>query len=258
MKRLIQLVLNTSLLIAFSFPRDVYVDERTNTGIYFSVQERIFPKHWYYKRINAMVEPLPVSERRRMITILNRAFSKYPDEVIRENLEKVYVFRTMKFYGVPYGGTNNENTIYLADDYSNPSFTDDYIEGVFHHELSSILLRSYSSFLDTNRWMSLNPKGFKYGGGGLSAIMNGEASLNFDPKLNEQGFLTRYSQSALEEDINMYAQHLFDNDREFWSILEVCDQVHHKATLLIEFYHRINPVFTEQYFRDFYRDTASH
>jgi len=257
MKKLVPVVVFVLVLFTSSNPREVYIDNRTNTGIYLNVQEKVFPKHWYDKNISATAEPLAVGERGRMIRIMNLAFAKYPDKVITENLTSVYLFKSMTFYGVPYGGTNFRNYIYLASDGSNPNFTDGFVEGVFHHEFSSILLRNYASRFDKAGWMRINPEGFRYGNGGADAILNGEASLAFDYLLNVQGFLTRYSQSSLEEDVNVYAQHLFDDSWEFWSIVEVNEKVREKTTLLINFYHTIHPEFTEDYFRNFYRRTAA-
>jgi hypothetical protein len=257
MKKLIPVMVLVVIFLTSSYPREVYIDNRTNTGIYLNVQEKVFPKHWYDKNISASAEPLAAGERGRMIRVMNLAFAKYPDRVIRENLTSVYLFKSMKFYGVPYGGTNFRNYIYLASDETNPNFTDAFVEGVFHHEFSSILMRNYAAYFDRNGWMKINPEGFRYGNGGTAAIINGEASLAFDYLLNEQGFLTRYSQSSLEEDANVFAQHLFDDNWEFWSIVEVNEKVRQKATLLINFYHSIDPEFTEEYFRNFYRRTAA-
>ncbi len=257
MKMLIPVMVTVLVLFTSSSPREVYIDSRTNTGIYLNVQEKVFPKHWYENHINASTEPLACGERGRMIRILNIAFTKYPDRVIRENLTGVYLFRSMKFYGVPYGGTNFRNYVYLASDETNPNVTDDFVEGVFHHEFSSILLRNHAPEFNRTAWMRVNPPDFRYGSGGTAAIMNGEASLALDPLLNEQGFLTRYSQSSVEEDVNMFAQHLFSDQWEFWSIVEVNEKVRQKTTLLINFYHAVDPVFTEDYFRNFYRRTAA-
>ncbi len=249
MRNLLPLVLVVVLLLGSSYPRDSYLDERTNTEIVFHTEGQIFPKHWYNPKIDATVEALSPTERSRIITILNRAFSKYPDHVLRRHLDRVYAFRFMKFYGIAFGGTNFNNTVYISDDESSPSYTDHYIEGVFHHEFSSILKRDFPKHLNLDAWELINEPFFVYGSGGVYAIRTGDASLALDPSLFESGFLTRYSMASVEEDINVFAQHLFNSDPELWGIIDTYPRLRRKAQLLIGFYNRIDPRFNETYFR---------
>lgn len=228
---------------------DVYVDERTSTEIFFSVQDPIFPKHWYGGKIRAEAEPLSRIERLRVITILNRAMEKYPDMVIRENLDRIYALKKMRFYGVPFGGTNVRNTVYICDDQDNPSFTNEYIEAIFHHEFSSVLKRTYPRFFNIHDWQAVNLPHFTYGNGGVDAIINGAASLKLEPGFYDEGFLTRYSRASLEEDVNVFAQNLFAGNPVFWEIVDQNIRIRRKARLLISLYQKIDPRFNEGYFR---------
>lgn len=249
MKTILSVLFGFVLLGFSTYPSDLYVDERTSTEVFFNLTDKMFPKNWYSKKINATAEPLDKSERQRMINILDRAFDKYPDNVLKNNLDRVYALKSLKFYDIPYGGTNAISTVYLSDNASNPNFTDSFIEGVFHHEFSSILLRAFPSYLNGQAWKNVNPKSFNYGNGGVNAILSGEASLNFDPSLFEKGFLSKYSESALEEDINVFAQNLFTGGIHFWTIVDQNPRIRIKATILISFYHLIDSTFTENYFR---------
>jgi len=249
MRKFWPLLVVVIILLGSSYPRDYYLDERTSTEIYFTLQEQMFPKHWYNAKINAEVEPLARNERQRFISILNRTFAKYPDKVLRENLDRVYGLKRMKFYGVAFGGTNIRNTIFICDDETNPSFTDEYIEKVFHHEFSSILKRSYAKFLNTDIWEAANYPAFIYGNGGVDAIMNGEASMELDPEYYDKGLLTKYSQASVEEDINVFAQNLFTGGQEFWEVVDNNIRIRRKAQLLISFYKKIDPRLNEDYFR---------
>lgn len=238
------------VLLGSSNPGDIYVDERSSTEIVFSVDGRIFPKNWYNPVIDATVEPLQPYERDRIIYTLNRAFQKYPNQVLRESLDRVYALKTMRFYGIAFGGTNVRKTVFMCDNTSNPKFTDDYVEGVFHHEFSSILMRSHPANLDLTKWESLNDPVFSYGNGGVNAIRYGEASLKLDPDLFESGFLTRYSQASVEEDINVFAQNLFSGSKTFWSVVDDNPRIRKKANILIKFYQSIDHRFSEYYFRN--------
>jgi len=249
MKTLLPLFIIGFLLIAASYPKDMYVDERTSTEVFFTTTDNMFPKHWYGNQINAEAQSLDRTERLRVIFILDKAFEKYPETVLKNELDRVYVLKSLKFYGVSYGGTNSKNTVYLADDGNNPFYTNHFIEGVFHHEFSSVLLRTYANLLDEEVWEAINSSHFIYGNGGVIAILNGEASVALDTKLFALGFLTKYSESAIEEDINVFAQNLFNGGHEFWEAVDAHKKIRKKATLLIDFYNHIDPAFTESYFR---------
>lgn len=236
--------------------QDVHNDELSGVEILFPAGRSNFPHQWLYKRVNAEIQPLCRDEESRVEDILSRAFSKYPAELLRTSLDKVYVIKAMKFYGLPYGGTNYRHSVYLADDFSDPYFTDNYIEQVFHHEFSSILIRYFDACFDREKWLSLNPPAFHYGNGGAEAISTGQASMDLDPVLIEQGFLSQYSTASLEEDVNVFAQFLFTGGREFWRLVDLNDDIREKARVLISFYHQVNPVFTESYFRSLYYNTA--
>ncbi|HPS51343.1 MAG: hypothetical protein PHP04_08195 [Bacteroidales bacterium] len=249
MRTFAPLLMVVLILLGSTFPLDSYVDERTDTEIIFTPDGRIFPSHWYHPKINATAVPLAPVERNRFIHIINRAFAKYPDQVLREHLDRIYALKYMKFYGIPFGGTNVGNTVFISDDESNPSFTDSYIEGVFHHEFSSVLKRSFPAFLNSNVWEAVNEPTFTYGNGGVYAIRTGEASLALNPELYPSGFLTQYSQASVEEDINVFAQNLFSGEKSFWEIVERNPKIRRKAQLLIAFYQKIDSRFTESYFR---------
>jgi len=217
--------------------------------ILFDTEPRMFPAGWYCKRIGAEAISLPKENRTEAMDILNKAIAKYPEDVLFVYLRKVYVLKSLGFYGVPYGGTNTKDVIYLTYDDTNLERTAEYVEGVFHHEFSSVLLRRFSKYIDKKAWESINPVTFSYGKGGVEAIKRGEASMDYDYTLVEDGFVNKYSQSAFEEDINVFSQNLFSGGEQFWFIVDTFYKIRDKARLTIDFYHQIDPQFTEEYFR---------
>jgi len=217
--------------------------------ILFDSEPKMFPPGWYCKRVSAEAVSLPKEYRTEAMDIINKAIAKYPEDVLFVYLRKVYVMKSLAFFGVPYGGTNTKNVVYLTYDNSIPERTAEYVEGVFHHEFSSVLLRKFSKEFDRVAWEKINPPEFSYGKGGVDAIRKGEASLDFDYSLLKIGFLNKYTQSGFEEDINVFAQNLFSGGEQFWYIVDTFDRIRAKAILTIEFYHLIDPQFTEEYFR---------
>lgn len=244
------------ILLVFILPLDhlfgqsCFVDEKSGIEIYFVVCENMFPDHWYSEKINAKTVSLSLTEYKRVKDLLKKALAKYPEHILKENLKKVYALNSLNFYGLPYGGTYSmsKKALYITDDtilYEKDSF----IESFFHHEFSSILFRKHPCYLKTKEWKSSNPRDFHYGKGGMEAIRNGNASMEFDSILNEKGFLNKYSQASLEDDINVFSQNLFNGGKEFWIIVDRYEKVKAKTRLIIGFYHKIDPFFTEDYFR---------
>jgi len=239
------------LLLTSSRPIETpeYTTVLEGIDILFDSEPKMFPTGWYCKRIGAEATSLPKEYHTDAMDILNKAIAKYPEDVLFVYLRKVYVLKSLSFYGVPYGGTNTKDVIYLTYDDTSPERTAEYVEGVFHHEFSSVLLRRFSKYIDKKSWETINPLAFSYGEGGVEAIKRGEASMDYDYTLLEVGFLNKYSQSAFEEDVNVFSQNLFSGGEQFWFIVDTFDRIRDKVQLTIGFYHEIDPQFTEEYFR---------
>jgi len=239
------------LLFTSSIPADFPDHPGSLDGIVilFDTEPQMFPPSWYSAQVSAHAVSLQDNYRKEAKDILNKAIEKYPEEVLFHNLRKVYILESLHFFGVPYGGTNTKNIIYLTFTYSGNGQNLSFAEGLFHHELSSVLFRNYRHLIDTTAWMNLNPPGFGYRTGSIEAIRRGRASMQIDELLLDQGFLNQYAQSAFEEDMNVTAQNLFSGGNTFWAIVDSHDRIRAKVNLIIRFYHQISPVFTEAYFR---------
>jgi hypothetical protein len=245
---------NFLVAVAFGgYTQEAYDDPYSCVRLKFEAGATAFPEKWYGGKIRAQAVSLAPSEKENVKKCMEMTFRKYPVALLCSNLESVYVLKSMKFYGVPYGGTSSGNRVYITDDEENLNCSYDLLENYFHHEFSSILLHNYSSDFSKRKWKKLNPKGFKYGKGGLQAIRNNAADMVFDSLLNKNGFLTKYSEASLEEDFNLYCQNIFNGGEEFWRLVDAFPAIRAKTELVIRFYNRINPVFTERYFRSLNR-----
>ena len=225
-------------------------DKETGIMIRFVADHGMFPAHWYSKKINAQAVNLDPTQVDKAMRIMRHAFSKYPVVLLKENLARVYVLKSMTFYTFHFDGTNYKNMVFLSLDETNPNYTGRYIENAFHHEFSSILLKEYGrAFQLRMKWKDVVPRGFIYGKGGAEAIKNGAFSLNYDDDLINKGFLNEYSMASLEEDFNCISQNLFCGTETFWNKVNNNPALAAKVGLVIRFYHSIVPVFTEEYFR---------
>lgn len=217
----------------------------------FTYAQEIFPAEWQKAPISAKGSPIVSAEISRSKRVTVKALSKYPEDVLRNNLRAVYWMQSMSFYQVGYGGTNSTDALYLTNDGIAMGYTERYLEQTFHHEFSSILFRNYPSLFDTTAWKANNNSGFIYNDpeDGVGAIRNNASSQDLDTFYCRRGMLTEYALSSLENDLNTYAQNLFCPSPGFWAIVDRYPRVRRKATLLIAFYQKINGRYTEEYFR---------
>jgi hypothetical protein len=223
-----------------------------NVLVGFNYTSVIFPESWRPAPISAYGEQIKQSEIQRSKKVIVKALDKYPQTIFDYNLKGVYFLNQMKFYDVPFGGTNSGDAVYLVNQGSDMGYTDKYLEQTFHHEFSSILFRNYPSFLDTNLWKGANVSNFVYNDpeNGVGAIRNNQSSQALDSSLCLKGVLTQYGGSSIENDVNTFAQNLFCPEKNFWAFVDNFPRIRKKASLLISFYGKISGQYTEQYFRE--------
>lgn len=191
------------------------------------------------------IEPIAYQVLAKYPSILGKALKKYPERVIRKYLDAVYFAKTMETEGIKASGTCGFFiwSVYLADDGKKD---DKRAERTFHHEFSTVLLRQ-TGFL-INPWEEQNPKEFKY----LYETIKNRRDIRISGKGTksdyEDGFITDYGRTTFENDFNEYAAMIFTAPREFKKIMDQYPRVRNKFKLWLEFYHKIDPVFTEAYF----------
>lgn len=205
----------------------------------------IFPQSWLTAKVNAQATILDASQRERALALVARALAKYPAVVLRTHLQRVYVVGSLAYSGVPTGGTNSRSAVYLAN---SGKAADAVLEGIFHAEFSSILLRNLPQHLDTKQWQEINPPDFRYLGSGVQAIKQQKASRRLDAALQEAGFLHSYAQASLEEDFNSIASRLLMGDEGLWRAVTQFPKVKEKTLLVMAFYGRLHPQFTQSWF----------
>ncbi|MEZ0327199.1 MAG: hypothetical protein ACAH95_14965 [Fimbriimonas sp.] len=217
--------------------------------IHTAIGDGMFPSSWQGGDVSAKATPIAATEIERSLRLVKHALAKYPTSLLKSDLKKIYLVREMFFYGLPYGGTNSLDTLYICNEGIRKGFTDSYVEGSVYHEFSSILLRNYESLWKQADWTAANPKGFQYLGNGTDAVRVGATSLNRDPKLYPLGFLTTYSKASVEEDFNVMSESLFMGGDGFWKAVDKYEPLRRKCKAAVAFYGKIAPQFTESWFR---------
>ncbi|MCB1276309.1 hypothetical protein [Prosthecobacter sp.] len=222
-----------------------------------SASPDVFPESWCKSPVLASGEELPEEEFERVRKILGRALAKYPPQILQADLKAVYVLAELRYSGVITSGTNSRTCVYLKIGDEKKGFTDTHIESVFHAEFSSILLRNHARHFDKEAWQAVNPPGFRYLGNGVDAVKQKKAGLKLSDALHEIGFLKEYSQSTLENDFNALANLLFSGDANLWEISARFPKIRRKVDLALAFYQKLDPAFTELYFRSFTKQNVA-
>jgi hypothetical protein len=236
--------------------QEVRENPAASVTIVTSINGEIFPESWLSPEIDAKAEPLHEAEIQRSKLILSRAIGKYPRSVLTSNLKSIYVVHRLQYSGISAGGTNSRESVYLANRGEREGFTDSYLEGSFHHEFSSILLRNFPMYLDTKAWEKVNGDKFRYGKSGVAAVQGNRVGAAFDPLLNSEGFLCEYAKSTLENDFNVIAEQLFLGNPKFWSVVDKYPGIKTKTKLVIDFYRKIDRSFSEEYFLSLAKDNS--
>ncbi|WP_298511296.1 hypothetical protein [uncultured Kordia sp.] len=224
------------------------VDKRTGIQIFYEVHEDTFPVSWTTAEIAAKGISLDSTEIKRSLKIVKAALDKYPNNVITKNLKRVYILKSIEFYGEKFGGTNSSDTVYIANNGNDLGYSDAYLEKSFHHEFSSILLRNYPFYMKKDRWIASNK--ITYGDGGVTALKEDKSNQDFNSLLHAKGFLHQYATSSFENDFNSFAENLFLPSENFYATVELFPQLKNKLWIIRNFYGAIDKAFTKKYFSD--------
>ncbi len=253
------IILFTALVCSITaFAHDTIVDDRTGIKIIFSADGKIFPDNWYEENINAQGISLDTTEYNRSEKIVKAALQKYPVELLKKNIKKIYILKNVTFYGQSFGGTNSTSNVYLSNNGINEGYTDFYLEQLFHKEFSSILLRNYKKNFKEEEWVKYNSDDFTYGNGGVQALKDNKDSENLDTELNKAGFINQYATSSIENDFNAFAGNLFLPKNEFIQAITDHNNLKKKRKIIMEFYSKLDNSFTEKYFDEIlYKITTS-
>lgn len=180
--------------------------------------------------------------------ILLKAFSKYPDKVIKDHLRAIYFAGEIDDGVLECSGTYDpfRRIIYLVD---NGGKDDERAMRTFHHEFSSLLLARHSFFV--NPWTDHNPRGFIY----LTEkykdwkILEKEVDLSKKGSTEEyeKGFMRVYGETDFENDFNEYSAMIFTDPKKFKNIMNRYPRVRGKFLVWLQYYKKIDPIFTEEY-----------
>lgn len=192
-----------------------------------------FPQRWHKEPINAKGGQLSDTEIKRLVPLSKKFLSRYSSECIHKNLKNIFLLSELEFYGKSYGATNSRDSVYIKSKGVKRGFTNRFLEGIMHSEFSSILLRNHK--FPKLKWKQTNRDSFSYVGSGRAML--GEKDLyGTSEQLHIDGFLVKYSQSSLENDVNMYVDWIFTKPNELEKLAKKYPKIKIKKELVLKFY----------------------
>ena len=118
--------------------------------IRFPANDSFLPASWAEEPIKAEIEPLDEALQATASEILKAALVKYPESLLKEFLDGIYVVGSLRFYGVGYGGTYMANAERIIHVYHYSYDTHEF-EQHFHHEFSCMHVRKNEGSFEQTR-----------------------------------------------------------------------------------------------------------
>lgn len=214
--------------------------------IVFKEKEIIVQKTWSTSDSKVKSKPFEEKNLIRAKRIIKQALDKYPEEFVNTNLDNIYLLKHLEINGVEYGGTIGKDALYIVIDDLKSNAKDQTVEATIHHEFSHLLYYKYQNYFNQKKWIKINSN--SYGVGGRNAILESKSSVVFQSSLHKKGFLHSYATSAIIEDMASIVEYLFQPNNQYLSAVSKYKKLKKKQQLLIEFYHSLDKVFTQEYF----------
>lgn len=205
------------------------------------------PVQWRKEPVKGLVNPIGVNELSPIFKKLESGLRKYPENILKENLESIQLVRHLIFFEKYYPGTYSHNRIWLAKYNLNKPWTPEFLESVMHREISSILLNNYPRYFNQYEWECLLPEGMEWQN--TEHFNPDSLNLSIEPEWLDQGFLNAWAASSVENDFNAISARLFSGEREFWNLVNEYPILRKKVLLSLQFYHSLDNKFTESYFK---------
>jgi hypothetical protein len=194
---------------------------------------------------NSLVEPIRHRILARYPALLKKALDKYPVGIITKYLGQINFAEEINEDGFKYSGSFDpfRRVIYMVDDGTRPD--KDAIH-TFHHEFSSLLLARHSFLL--NPWTDNHPDEFKYMVQLYDSVEERIKARKSITDFYEKGIVSNYGLTSFENDFNEFSAMIFTYPEKFKKIMKRYPRVRGKFLVWLEFYQKIDPIFTEEYF----------
>lgn len=204
------------------------------------------PAAWLRPKVNPAWLILHHDEAADWIDLVQSLVNEYPSHLVRDSVDCIFVLKYLRLRNITVGGLAMDRKIFLnvSDGHLQPK-TKARLSRIFHHEMSSMLLRQHPHCLNTAKWSAVNEPDFKYQGW---AGVSGKAVDASSEALKSKGFFREYCQSALENDYNIISESLMLGSEELWHDAGTYPRIAQKVIMAIEAYQGFDQRFSMQFF----------
>ena len=205
--------------------------------------ENFFPqfikdRNSHYRARASQIKP---RDRPDILKSIRLFRSAYPQKIICDVLKEIRVAKSLSFHGLVYGGSYYKNIIFLSYD----SKADDITTATtaLHHEFGSMLLKKNFTKFPWDRWSHISSKDYSSKNGGLD-LLSADVNDSSHSGYWKKGFLTKYGASSMDNDISVYAEHLFVMPHKLRRLRKKYPIIRKKTALIIGFYCRLSKSFS--------------
>lgn len=180
-----------------------------------------------------------------IVRYLDRAFDRYPPGFVKQYLQKVVVTERITSRGHEIGGYAKvgSSIVFLSAGRQGIS----NLGPIFHHEFNHILYGYANQAYAAEAFAMAVERGFRYGKGGLIAILSGNGGCRPSEEWFERGFACNYGTSAIEEDYATLAAYALSDWDDFSRRALKHQRIVRKFMGLMQFYNSFDSRMDEYF-----------
>lgn len=176
--------------------------------------------------------PTTLSQASEAVEGIEKALEAYPDEFVSKYIDAIYIAGKIKIEGAEAGGTYGPAWIIISNipAWNGSGANKDNAFYAVHHELSSFI---FSRHPETRiMWHSMMPIAWKPASSDYEALTTDSSK----PASYNRGFLSRYAETSVGNDFNVYAEHIFGDPDKLRGLASEYEIIAQKVGVFINVY----------------------
>jgi hypothetical protein len=216
-----------------------WTDSLSGATVYLHIDQDDFKHHKHRKSAQFTVTETSEVYHQSIISVFQKAIRKYPVSIIKENVERVYIYDQFDKEDAMMGTYIGRHGFFFKPKYIDGVMDTTTLEYVIHHEISHRLHIFNMKLFDFGAWKMHNDLSY----GEIKSF-----DRRFNPDLYTKGFLHKYAVMNKLEDFTSFAEHIFMNNSTFWEAINANEKLYRKFELTCEFYESLDPSMNKDYF----------
>jgi hypothetical protein len=196
-----------------------------------------WPQNWQ-DQLDITSKPVQGRKTRALCESWVKDFEKtYARDGLDRWLKKIVLLESFSMSGRSFQATYDSVHLVIWS-VCKPKYSSEFAKNL-HHEFSSLLLYNNEDAFNIDEWQSYNKQGsaaYLYSEDERWYALDTPISMDLNPALYDEGFLTEYSKASVEEDINMFAEYIFTSPEQLTKISRKYTAIHKKIDHLKRFY----------------------